>query len=207
MTNNNLTETRLAEIAEDGFLEHGDAKKMAAELQQYRKAAGVPVAWTDAEELRDINNGYTGYLFAIGGEANKFADPRRQIMLYTVPPASVVPDEIDVNAPSLDTHRKWMAEGWNRCRAVMLKNVSFRKNGNSSTETLREISKTSTTPQVIPDSYLLVPVKETLEMAVAGDRVYELCVERDEYPTDAARRIWAAMVAAAPLQGDAPCTK
>lgn len=59
----------------------------------------------------------------------------------------------------------------------------------------------------IPDGYVLVPAKETLEMAVAGDHVYELCVEKDEYPTDAARRIWAAMVAAAPLQGDAPCTK
>ncbi|EAV6568912.1 TPA: hypothetical protein N3J09_000865 [Salmonella enterica subsp. enterica serovar Panama] len=34
-------------------------------------------------------------------------------------PASVVPDEIDVNDPALDTRRRWMAEGWNRCRAAM----------------------------------------------------------------------------------------
>lgn len=40
--------------------------------------------------------------------------------LYTAPPAPVVPDEIDVNDPALDTHRKWMAEGWNRCRAAMI---------------------------------------------------------------------------------------
>lgn len=33
--------------------------------------------------------------------------------------ARIVPDEIDVNDPALDTHRKWMAEGWNRCRAAM----------------------------------------------------------------------------------------
>lgn len=52
-----------------------------------------PVAWTDADELRDVKNGGNGYLFAIGGEANKFADPRRQVMLYTAPPAPVsVPD-------------------------------------------------------------------------------------------------------------------
>lgn len=35
-------------------------------------------------------------------------------------PAPAVPDEIDVNDSALDTHRKWMAEGWNRCRAAMI---------------------------------------------------------------------------------------
>ncbi|VAM32804.1 Uncharacterised protein [Enterobacter cloacae] len=48
------------------------------------------VAWTDADELRDVKNGGNGYLFAIGGEANKFADPRRQVMLYTTPPAQML---------------------------------------------------------------------------------------------------------------------
>ncbi|EPY0734813.1 DUF551 domain-containing protein [Klebsiella quasipneumoniae] len=41
-----------------------------------------PVAWTDEEELRDVNVAGIGYLFGIDREANKFADPRRQIMLY-----------------------------------------------------------------------------------------------------------------------------
>ncbi|HHT0035937.1 TPA: hypothetical protein ACTW3V_000375 [Klebsiella pneumoniae] len=41
-----------------------------------------PVAWTDEEELRDVNVAGIGYLFGIDLEANKFADPRRQIMLY-----------------------------------------------------------------------------------------------------------------------------
>lgn len=41
-----------------------------------------PVAWTDEEELRDVNFAGIGYLFGIDREANKFADPRRQIMLY-----------------------------------------------------------------------------------------------------------------------------
>lgn len=52
------------------------------------------VAWTDADELRDVRNRGSGYLFAIGGEANKFADPRRQVMLYTAPPAPIVPKEL-----------------------------------------------------------------------------------------------------------------
>lgn len=47
-----------------------------------------PVAWTDEEELRDVNVAGIGYLFGIDREANKFADPRRQIMLYHhAPPA------------------------------------------------------------------------------------------------------------------------
>ena len=36
---NHLTDQRLSEIAEDGFLEHGDAKKLVLELQEHRKAA------------------------------------------------------------------------------------------------------------------------------------------------------------------------
>ena len=45
-------------------------------------ADSEPVAWTDEEELRDANAGACGYLFGIDCSANKFADPRRQIMLY-----------------------------------------------------------------------------------------------------------------------------
>jgi len=56
-----------------------------------RQLEAEPVAWTDADELRDAQNGGSGYLFAIGGDANKFADPRRQLMLYTTAPAPIVP--------------------------------------------------------------------------------------------------------------------
>ncbi|SXU21011.1 Eaa1 [Klebsiella pneumoniae] len=52
------------------------------ELQERRKADSEPVGWTDEEELRDVNVAGIGYLFGIDREANKFADPRRQIMLY-----------------------------------------------------------------------------------------------------------------------------
>ncbi|MEH8345039.1 hypothetical protein RAH25_10630 [Klebsiella quasipneumoniae subsp. similipneumoniae] len=64
------------------------------ELQERRKADSEPVAWTDAEELRDVNVAGIGYLFGIDREANKFADPRRQIMLYRhAQPAPVVERE------------------------------------------------------------------------------------------------------------------
>lgn len=52
-----------------------------------------PVAWTDEEELRDVNVAGIGYLFGIDREANKFSDPRRQIMLYRhALPASEYPE-------------------------------------------------------------------------------------------------------------------
>lgn len=49
-----------------------------------------PIAWTDNDELDDARKGYSAYLFALDGEANKFADPRRKIMLYTAPPVQPV---------------------------------------------------------------------------------------------------------------------
>lgn len=57
-----------------------------------------PVAWTDAEELRDADGSGSGYLFKIGGDANKFADPRRQIKLFSQPVLSIpaaVPEDFD----------------------------------------------------------------------------------------------------------------
>lgn len=48
------------------------------ELQELHRS----LAWTDEEELRDAKVAGIGYLFGIDKDANKFADPRRQIMLY-----------------------------------------------------------------------------------------------------------------------------
>lgn len=80
MTKSTITRERLQEIAEDGFLKHGESK----ELSRMALAAmdSEPMAWTDEEELRDANESGSGYLFGIERDANKFADPRRQIMLY-----------------------------------------------------------------------------------------------------------------------------
>ncbi len=41
-----------------------------------------PVAWTDAEELQDMERGYSGYLFKLNPD-DRNIDPRRQIMLYS----------------------------------------------------------------------------------------------------------------------------
>lgn len=82
---------RIKEIAHNPY---GDEEKCWLAKRVLASLDVEPVAWTDADELRDVKNGGNGYLFAIGGEANKFADPRRQVMLYTAPPAPIVPKEL-----------------------------------------------------------------------------------------------------------------
>lgn len=47
-----------------------------------------PVAWTDDEELRDVEQIGLGYLLSC--PPDKYADPGRVIPLYRVPPASTV---------------------------------------------------------------------------------------------------------------------
>ncbi|HIC8437243.1 TPA: hypothetical protein ACW7QV_003338 [Citrobacter braakii] len=87
----------------------------------------VPVAWTDADELRDAKQGGSGYLFEIGGDSNKFADPLRQILLHTHPAPSIpaaVPEEMTSDYAwgklgiSAEDCSAW-ADGWN-ARAAML---------------------------------------------------------------------------------------
>lgn len=98
-------------------------------------ADSEPVAWTDEEELRDVNDAGIGYLFGIDREANKFADPRRQIMLYRHAQQPVVPEEatsdsIEILASARrrdhavfqwdEDQRNAAADSWNACRAAIL---------------------------------------------------------------------------------------
>lgn len=53
-----------------------------------------PVAWTDEEELRDVERGSCGYLFTVN-PVTPHADERRIILLYRhAQPAQVVPDDV-----------------------------------------------------------------------------------------------------------------
>lgn len=92
-----------------------------------------PVAWTDEEELRDVRKYGLGEIFQY--PPDKYADSRRVIPLYRVPPAvpqlpqPAVPGEIQ----KLKDGRGFKyvkdgvrysvnyANGWNACRAAMLK--------------------------------------------------------------------------------------
>lgn len=125
-----LTRDRLQEIAEDGFLKHGESKELAR--MALAAMGSEPVAWTDEEELRDANKGGSGYLFGIGHDANKFADLRRQIMLYRhAQPAPVVPDFkklalelvdnlVDCGGVDEGVKERYLEWAEKTCRAAML---------------------------------------------------------------------------------------
>lgn len=97
--------------------EDGDRYVLAAlrELQERRKSEldSEPVAWTDEEELRDVNVAGIGYLFGIDREANKFADPRRQIMLYRHgQPAPVVNEGLYKLANHIASSKNGLPDEW-----------------------------------------------------------------------------------------------
>lgn len=66
------------------------------ELAAFRLAAmdSEPVAWTDEQELRDVDRGGCGYLFTVN-PVTPHADERRIILLYRhSQPAPVVPWDV-----------------------------------------------------------------------------------------------------------------
>ncbi|HBE7206126.1 TPA: DUF550 domain-containing protein [Escherichia coli] len=74
-----LTRERLQEIAEDGFLKHGESKELAR--MALATMDSDPVGWTDKQELRDVEKDGCGYLFK-ANPITLHADPRRVILLY-----------------------------------------------------------------------------------------------------------------------------
>lgn len=86
-----------------------------------------PVAWTDEQELRDVDRGGYGYLFTVN-PVTPHADERRIILLYRhAQPAPVVPEKCPAEIRDLiDSHSDALfndddaQEIWNACRAAML---------------------------------------------------------------------------------------
>lgn len=166
---------RLKEIADNPY---GDEEKCWLAKRVLASLDVEPVAWTDADELRDVKNGGSGYLFAIGGEANKFADPHRQVMFYTAPPTPVVPEEMPEGLAgqivSLLAHNvgdKFLAQKiWNSCRTAMhlgAENTESRctMQPASALDTLplHADSRCSNSP-VFRDGWVMVPAEPTEEM-------------------------------------------
>lgn len=117
-----------------------------------------PVAWTDEQELRDVEKDGLGYMFTVNPIVPG-ADPCRVIRLYAEPPAPVVPEEMPMpNALSMYAVDAVAAiaevRGWNACRTAMLNGDIFRENSILSTNNFREIAETSTNSQVIPDGWI-----------------------------------------------------
>lgn len=121
-----LTTERLREIAEDGFLEHGDAKALSAEILANREAQQVItkevidriVPYINPEGIDEVEHccEYNLYL-----DRARIRKELRE--LYTAPPAPAVPAPAvppEKKLPELMMASYHEAIGWNACRAAML---------------------------------------------------------------------------------------
>lgn len=140
-----LTTERLREIAEDGFLEHGDAKLMARELLANREAQ--PVLYASEETLAYAKEGEKSLV--------TWSEPMGDavIPLFTAPPAPApapaVPEKFPEHVRSLmNIHADDLfddadaQEIWNACRAAMLNHVgdTNEKSKSSIAKTRQEIA-------------------------------------------------------------------
>lgn len=111
-----LTTERLREIAEDGFLEHGDAKLMARALLANREAQPVLCVDMDTDFIKHIQK--------CSEDVAKWPEWKRRgadVTKFTAPPAPAVPEEAKVGEmPFLGNSEPGYVRGWNACRAAML---------------------------------------------------------------------------------------
>ncbi|MEP8475254.1 hypothetical protein ABKW11_02015 [Enterobacter hormaechei] len=178
----------IAELEEErdavpGAVNEDAAMALAAMKLALASLEADVVAWTDEQELRDVEKYGCGYLFT-ANPVTPNADPHRVIKLYAAPPAPVsVPEPIKRN----DADGWWMYKGrrvgggcaeWynlalDDCRAAMLQGAD----GNS---------------PVFPDGWKLVPVELTGAMTNAmTDAILD-----DLHNVD----VWRSVLAAAPQQ-------
>lgn len=180
-----LTRERLQEIAEDGFLQHGESKVLA------RMALAAmdcePVAWMAIYhgEIYDDAIGITRSV--VEAQADRFgweSALTEIIPLYphAQQPAAVVLEEMTADG-IIDMHECGYVEGWNACRAAML------QAGNS---------------PVIPDGYVMDALQKVARIRLDmndfdGDRrgIADCLGDAEEALIEVVNRR-AAMFAAAP---------
>ena len=93
MNKSTITRERLQEIVSDPMINQGGEFAMMARMA-LAAMDSEPVAWTDEQELRDVNRGGCGYLFTVN-PVTPHADERRIILLYRhAQPVPVVPHDV-----------------------------------------------------------------------------------------------------------------
>ncbi|MCF6704403.1 hypothetical protein [Raoultella ornithinolytica] len=111
-----LTRERLQEIAEDGFLKHGESKELAR--MALAAMDSEPVCFVSERNLATL----TKYRAAVKVKAEPVMV--RPVALYRhAQPAPVVPEEMPTYAISPYSGAEYEAgyrDGWNACRAAML---------------------------------------------------------------------------------------
>ena len=175
----------IAELEEDrdavpGVVNEDAAMALAAMKLALASLEADVVAWTDEQELRDVEKYGCGYLFT-ANPVTPNADPHRVIKLCAAPPVPVsapdeaTPDNIQMLASTFapcGVTYQWdrdecnaAADSWNACRAAMLQGAEpdFREISNSSTKHFRENAETSTKcwcrtcrPVTFADSHFVV---------------------------------------------------
>ncbi|HDY7201345.1 TPA: hypothetical protein RRE62_003364 [Klebsiella pneumoniae] len=146
-----LTRERLQEIAEDGFLKHGESKELAR--MALAAMDSEPVGWTDEDELRDVEKSGCGYLFR-ATPITPHADPRRVILLYRH--AQPAPEKYNIGdatmlyifTPTGMTNVSDMQAVFDRVEAVL-------------------VGMEQPAP-VVPDGYVMVPMRLTAENGAKG---------------------------------------
>ncbi|MGG8215751.1 hypothetical protein PGO57_14890 [Klebsiella aerogenes] len=195
----------------DAAEEYTDMISALRELQERRKAEkdSEPVAWTDEEELRDVNVAGIGYLFGIDQEANKFADPRRQIMLYRhAQPAPVVTfyrDGIEAAAKWIDQQREAYdsEHGWSDPGTGSFEFGNDDQREYSSTleelaEGIRSLHPNAGNSPVIPDGYVMVPIEPTEAMMLHKSGCQHHAWDDPDCAMRQTRQlVWSLMIAAA----------
>lgn len=166
-----LTRERLLEIAEDGFLKHGESKELAR--MALAAMNSEPVALQPEQEkviyhFRDWNEGFLVERFK--------ADYVISWMLANYPPAQpapVVPEEKSIpNTLSMYAVDAVAAiaevKGWNACRVAMLQAspVCTCPSGDGSLRWPCPVHPGSS--PVIPDGYVMVPMRLTAENGAKG---------------------------------------
>ncbi len=123
----NIAELEEERDATPGAVNEDAAMALEAMKRALASLMADPVAWTDEQELRDVEKYGCGYLFT-ANPITPNADPHRVIKLYTASPAPMLPEEMPKGLAgqivSLLAHNigdKLLAQKiWNACRAAML---------------------------------------------------------------------------------------
>lgn len=108
MTKSTITREQLeewvAQFDEDGGCDATDSQLEALIRQSLAALDSEPVAWTDEQELRDVDRGGCGYLFTVN-PVTPHADERRIILLYRH--AQLAPASPVCTCPSGDGSLRW----------------------------------------------------------------------------------------------------
>ncbi|ELZ2427508.1 hypothetical protein TTV54_004571 [Klebsiella pneumoniae] len=102
MTKSTITREQLLEIIETDHVQCGEASYLAR--MALAAMDSEPVAWTDEQELRDVDRGGCGYLFTVN-PVTPHADERRIILLYRH--AQPAPASPVCTCPSGDGSLRW----------------------------------------------------------------------------------------------------